>query len=56
MSLNGAMLRLGTGAAAAARGALAKPSYGAALAVTARRNMTTFEERYITYYAPPCGF
>lgn len=46
MSLNGAILRLGTGAAAVARGTLSKPSYGgAALAATARRNMTSFEER-----------
>lgn len=46
MSLNRAMMRVGAGAAAVARGALAKHGYGgAALAVTARRNMTTFQER-----------
>ena len=47
MSLNAAMMRVGAGAAAAARGSLATPSCGAALAVTGRRSLTTFQERYI---------
>ncbi|CAM9228747.1 unnamed protein product [Ectocarpus sp. 12 AP-2014] len=46
MSLNGAMLRVGAGAAAVVRSTIGKPSYGgAALAVTGRRSMTTFQER-----------